>query len=938
MFNVIAFYKPEFLPFNSRKSSYLVKSKLSIFVLIIIERFSLKLYLLYAGCIFNLLISLPSTAQIIPDTTLPNNSIVPLDCSNCEITGGTIRGNNLFHSFEQFSIPTAGSAYFNNTANIENIISRVTGKSISNINGLIRANDTASLFLMNPNGIIFGSNAYLNIGGSFIATTANRLRFADGTEFIATSNQAIPLLTITAPVGLGFGTQPGTIVNQANALDIDQNPIGLQVLSGKTLALVGGEVLIEGGFLTTPGGRIELTSVSDNSLVSLTPIDKGWILGYENTQNFRDISLSQAAYIGSSDFKGADIQIQANRVTLTQGSQIRNVAGNDAQPGNLKVNALEQLELVATPEDLFLTGILNEVVGTATGEGFALTINTKKLIVQGGAQISTSSFGTGRGVNLIVRASESVELAGGSPTFNLPSGLFAQVDTTATGNGGTLVIETRLLNVFEGAQVATSTFGSGDAGDLRILASSVKVAGRRADNIIGSGLFAQVNEQATGDGGNLTIETQQLEISGGAQVSTAARSGGRGGTLNIKASDSILVTGTAPVQDEFAKSNILVSADPGATRDAGELNITTGQLVVEDSARISADNFGLGKGGSGTFNVGKLIIRNGGEVRAGSFADGNGGILTVNASESVDIVGAATIAGKTIPSTLFSQALAGGNAGNLIVNTPILNVRDGAEVTVSAKGTGAAGNLTVGANTIRLNRGRLTAETAAGNGANINLNELKLLGLENQSLISAQAFNQASGGNININAPNGFIVAFPNQNNDIVANAVAGQGGKISINARSLFNLGESKSIPENFTNDIDASSEFGLDGEVLINTPDVDPSRGLVELPSGLTDASQQIASSCNPGVRARGNSFSVTGRSGMAPSPTEPLQTEVQTGRWITFNAVTSKQTGYISSTTNNNIVEAQHWVKDKDGGVVLVARAPVQIGLLGSRNLCH
>lgn len=265
-------------------------------------------------------------------------------------------------------------------------------------------------------------------------------------------------------------------------------------------------------------------------------------------------------------------------------------------------------------------------------------------------------------------------------------------------------------------------------------------------------------------------------------------------------------------------------------------------------------------------------------------------------------------------------------------------MRDGAEVTVSAKGTGAAGDLTVNANTIRLNQGRLTAETNAGNGANINLNELKLLRLENQSLISAQAFNQASGGNININAPNGFIVAFPNQNNDIIANAVAGQGGKISINARSLFNLGESRSIPENLTNDIDASSEFGLDGEVLINTPDVDPSRGLVELPSGLTDASQQIASSCNPGVRARGNSFSVTGRSGIAPSPTEALQADVSTGRWITLGAVTNKQNVNISTATNK-IVEAQGWVKDKNGDVILVARAnALPHRLFSSHGSCH
>lgn len=74
------------------------------------------------------------------------------------------------------------------------------------------------------------------------------------------------------------------------------------------------------------------------------------------------------------------------------------------------------------------------------------------------------------------------------------------------------------------------------------------------------------------------------------------------------------------------------------------------------------------------------------------------------------------------------------------------------------------------------------------------------------------------------------------------------------------------------------------------------------------------------------------------MAPTPVEPLQAEVQTGRWITLDAVSSQQTGNVSSTATNNIVEAQHWVRDKDGDVILVARAPgSHIGLFG-RNLCH
>jgi filamentous hemagglutinin family protein len=191
-----------------------------------------QVWMLVLGQVISIALSSNCVAQVVPDQTLPvgERSQVSGDL-NSQIDGGAIRGSNLFHSFQQFSIPTGGSASFNNAPSITNIITRVTGSNLSSIDGLIRANGTANLFLINPNGILFGANARLELGGSFLASTAEGLRFANGFEFSATSPQAPPLLTISAPIGLQYGSRSGEVRSQGAIL---------QIPNGQTLALIGG--------------------------------------------------------------------------------------------------------------------------------------------------------------------------------------------------------------------------------------------------------------------------------------------------------------------------------------------------------------------------------------------------------------------------------------------------------------------------------------------------------------------------------------------------------------------------------------------------------------------------------------------------------------------------------------------------------------------------
>jgi large exoprotein involved in heme utilization and adhesion len=272
-------------------------------------------------------------------------------------------------------------------------------------------------------------------------------------------------------------------------------------------------------------------------------------------------------------------------------------------------------------------------------------------------------------------------------------------------------------------------------------------------------------------------------------------------------------------------------------------------------------------------------------------------------------------------SGLFARATNGGDAGSLTINALALNAQDGAQVTVSSP-QGRAGNLTATAYTILLDQGKLTAITGAGSGGNIRLQNLDLLRMLDMSLISAEAFRAANGGNINIDTQ--WLVAVP-KNSDIIANAIRGNGGRVDITASGIFGLQyRDRLTPES---DITASSEFGVDGVVTLNTPDVDPSQGLVSLPVELVDASNSIATGCAAGGE---NEFIITGRGGLPPSPSDTLSSDTV---WsdLRSNPKFARTPSSSEEATNPilpqpaPIVEATGWVINNKGEVVLTATAP-------------
>ena len=918
-------------------------------------------------------------AQITPDSTLPTNSTVKLEGNTRIIEGGTPSGSNLFHSFEQFSVPAGSRADFNHALNIQNIISRVTGGSASIIEGLITANPkgSANLFFLNPNGIIFGPNAQLDIKGSFIATTANRLKFADGTVFSAFPPQSTPLLTVSVPIGLQFQGIAGGI--RVEGSDLEVQP-------GKTLALVGGDITLQGGEraaseqpnLAVPGGRIELGSVAGVGEVSLNQKDNDWVLGYASVNNFGDIRLEDGGYVDVSGAGGGDVQIQSSNLALTQGSLIfADTQGTEAG-GQVLVHTTKAVTLTEGSK------ITADVYPEATGTGGDVTIETGQLSIQGDeSTIRAGTLGKGRGGELTVRASDFVELAG-----TTTSGLFTQ--TFGVGDAGNLTITTRRLSSQKGARVSTSTSSrsEGQGGNLTVTATdSVEVIG------VGSGLFTQTF--GVGDAGDSTINTRRLSVQDGAQVLTASRGQGKGGNLFVAASDLVELQGTGISSingQQFPSALFTQTENVG---DAGNLTINTRQLIVGNGAQISTASFGQGKGGeievkateavnvfgfginktaSGLFsrttqggqggniiiNTNAFRVADNGVIDARTFGEGNAGNITVNANTLEAVNGGQILANAFIGSSGFAGditinatdrvTISGSAPFKRLVRSSAGSVEDesvNSGLFVSSQGSGRAGKLQVGSPLIRLdNRGEITAETASGNGGDITLHDLDLLLLSGHSQISATAgTNQqgGNGGNITINAPDGFIVAKPNENSDITANAYNGKGGTVTINATKIFGIASltsedlkrlrpTDSDPRHLeTNDITAISQTrpNLNGIVEINTLDVDPDRGLlINLPAVPVDT--QVSQVCQGRTAQNQSNFTITGRGGLPRNPYDLLSPNAVLVDWVTLdprgeNPVSTDVSTQATSPTPAPIVEAQGWVRNAKGEIVLTANAP-------------
>jgi filamentous hemagglutinin family protein len=749
----------------------------------------MKLYFqLTATTIFAIVISLftgKTSAQIVPDNTLGAESsiVTPFTGLSLDfIEGGAIRNQNLFHSFQEFNVGETGAAYFDNPIGINNIITRVTGSNSSQILGILGVLGDANLFLINPNGIIFGRGATLDLQGNFVASTASDLLFDSGFSFSTVNPQAPPLLSIDMPIGLRFREQPQSI-------DVSS---GLQIQPSKTLALVGGDVNLFEGSLITRGGRIELGGLSAAGTVNFNfDSNNNFSLDYPTSTQKANVSLI-GTVVDLTSTQGGSLVINANNLDYSGSFLFAGLTANNtinSKGADIDINADGIMSMNSSL-------IVNDIAAGATGNLGDININTGSFSATNNSFISTSTQGEGNPGNVLIKAFELISLDN--------SRIFNTVSDGSRSNSGNIKLDANNIELNNGSIISTSVLGTGKGGEIDLKASNQIFI---SNSFITSGLDAL---DARGEAGNIKIEADSILLNAGADVSAGTSGQGNAGNIFITANDLVSLSDGASLN-----SNV----DFEATGEGGEINIKSNSLSVINNSSINSTAFGQGNAGNVLIDVDADVV-----FDANSFIS-SGSFLGLNPDGSVFVPENSSFQGGNISietgtlsltnnSNLNANTIGFADAGNILINSQNLVTLDNSEISTVASPTSQG------------------FPQAIGNAGDITINvENGSLSLVNGGRLQTATFNQGNAGKITAKARESISIS--NEESLItsfalptIEDATVGRGGDIEI-ATNLFSLNDAAKV---------ISSTLGQknSGNILLEANSVNLDRGFLTTQTG--------------------------------------------------------------------------------------------------------
>ncbi|NJM47410.1 MAG: hypothetical protein HC860_15645 [Alkalinema sp. RU_4_3] len=483
------------------------------------------------------------------------------------------------------------------------------------------------MFLLNPNGIVFGPNAKLDLGGSFLATTASNFKFGGNQSFSAISPQTAPLLTVSTPIGLQFGEKVGAI---------EVNSATLATSVTQSLGLIGGNVKLNDAKLTTITGQLDLGAVEADTTVGLVPLQVGWKADYTGVGRFRDIQVDRglttifAENVGNIAVFPVDLHLQGQNLTLNEATLFYSY--DKANQSNLKTVAIK---LDASQ---------------------ALLLNSSRII--------TATDGTVDRPDIILKANQ-VQLKG---TQGKRSLLFTTTLEPVFSQGGDIKITANSLTM-DGAVINTGLEGSGKAGDVELnVAGQVSILGFAVYPTAISSTI--INDASQGRTGDIRIRAGNLLIADGGYIGLLSAARSDTGLIDIQVDDKIILTETFPggLQGRAGLESYISN-----TQDTDLLSIDRPPSEPSLGIKIQANS---------------LLLQDGGQIRTSVVFGADAKEIQIDTRDFVRVQGVSKNAfirenGASLfsNSEISSSKLKGlGNSGDIKIRTRSLEVLEGGQI------------------------------------------------------------------------------------------------------------------------------------------------------------------------------------------------------------------------------------------------------------------
>ena len=822
---------------------------------------------------------------------------------------------NLFHSFSTFDIDLDESASFLATDPVDTILARVTGGSGTTIAGRLRSEvPGADLFLIDPAGITFTETATLALPASFFVTSADFIRFEDGSTFA--SSGPPPSLTAAAPSAFGFlgGATAGPVIVEGER--------ALTLARGSTFALVGGDVGVrDGSRIFSEGGRFDLAATGSAAVE--VPLDlSSWTPRADGTAGLGSVVIDGNATSGTRaslfafDLPNADssqgrIVIRGGTFAIDVGEL--NAAGDGSAAPAIDIEATGSVDVARARLQSFRAGNVGPggirvhadsvavrlitVSGIASfnggsGDAGAIEIETGDLVLTDVGQIQSDATGSGAGADIVVRA-DRVSLDGGSSiqTDSTGPGRSGAVTITASritgsniseissrtdGTGfvgndaGAITIVADVLELDSGARISGTTDGSGRGADIDIdVADRLVLDGELVIGggvILPSGIFARsgidAGSPATGDGGTVTIHARSMTISNGAQIAASPRGEGSAGGIDIDVDETFAISGRGSLESGvFAQ---------GVEGDGGFIEIDATAIELRDGARIESAALATGAGGDILLRAPSVLLDGDVQVNARSEGEGAAGSVSI-LGDSIRVTGGARI---------LSLTEENGPAGDILLDAERVSIDDGALVSAESIRDANAGNITIQGGSAHVGTGaQILTVSNQRLGGNVTMNVDGVVAIDPGAEIATDVRGASgTGGDVVMNAESVVV-----NDADVTARAfdLNTQAGNIYISVRAGYF--------ESTDAFVDASNDFGLDGTKVIDGPVNQVVGDLVTLDADFVDASSQLEEACLARDSASG-SFSVQRERAPPPppdvlldpaQPPEPFDLENGSGR---------------------------------------------------------